>query len=291
MDGPAILIAGAGYTGDRLAARLVREGHRVALMSRHPAARTGATPMPVDLDAPLADGRIAAWAQGAPVALVYLVPPADDDASEDARLQGLLKALGTTPVRVVLASTSGVYGDQGGKLTSESTPVNPQTLRAKRRVRLERTLSHATETSDSVSVVLRIAGIYGPGRLPIAAIQRGDPIIASDEAGPGNRIHVDDLVTICIAALQHPAPPGVVNVADGDHTSSTDFTLAVADMAGLTAPEQVSRAEAQQRLSAARLSFLNESRLLDTRTLRELLRVTLAYPSHRDGIAASLAAE
>ncbi|MEM9057997.1 MAG: NAD-dependent epimerase/dehydratase family protein [Pseudomonadota bacterium] len=185
----------------------------------------------------------------------------------------------------MLASTSGVYGDRGGRVTPETTPVNPQTTRAKRRVRLEQTLAQSDATS---TVVLRISGIYGPGRLPLDSIRRGDPIIDPDEAGPGNRIHVDDLVAICIAALDHPAPPAVVNVADGDHTSSSDFTLAVADIVGLTPPERISRTEAQQRLSPGRLSFLNESRLLDTHVLREALGITPAYRFHRDGIAASL---
>ncbi|MEM1438391.1 MAG: NAD-dependent epimerase/dehydratase family protein [Pseudomonadota bacterium] len=286
MTGPAVLIAGAGYTGDRLAAALVQDGRRVALLSRQPAAHTGATPIPENLDAPVMDGRLNAWLQGEPVALVYLVPPdSDDDATEDRRLRRLLQALGSTPERVVLASTSGVYGDRGGRLTPESTPVNPQTTRAKRRVRLEQTLAQSDVTS---TVVLRISGIYGPGRLPLDSIRRGDPIIDPDEAGPGNRIHVDDLVAICTAALDHPAPPAVVNVADGDHTSSSDFTLAVADIVGLTPPERISRADAQQRLSPGRLSFLNESRLLDTHVLREALGVTPAYTCHRDGIAASL---
>lgn len=287
MAEPAVLIAGAGYTGDRLAAALVQNRRRVALLSRQPAAHTGATPLPEDLDAPVMDGRLNAWLRGDPLALVYLVPPDDDDtATEDGRLRRLLQALGSAPERVVLASTSGVYGDRGGRVTPESTPVNPQTARARRRVRLEQTLADSDAPS---TVVLRISGIYGPGRLPLASIRRGDPIIDPDEAGPGNRIHVDDLVATCIAALDHPAPPAVVNVADGDHTSSSDFTLAVADMAGLAPPERISRADAQHRLSPGRLSFLNESRLLDTHVLRDALGVTPTYTFHRDGIAASLA--
>ena len=94
-----------------------------------------------------------------------------------------------------------------------------------------------------------------------------------------------------MTALSHPAPPDIVNVADGDHTSTSDFTLAVAELAGLPAPPTISRAEAQQRFSAARLSFLNESRRLVTTRLTGELGVALAYPDHRAGIAASLAAD
>ena len=93
------------------------------------------------------------------------------------------------------------------------------------------------------------------------------------------------------AALSHAAPPAVVNVADGDHTSSSAFALATAELAGLPAPPFISRAEAQERFSPARLSFLNESRRLDATRVTGALGVELACPDHRAGIRASLSAD
>ena len=82
--------------------------------------------------------------------------------------------------------------------------------------------------------------------------------------------------------------PGVYNVADGDFRSPTWFANTVADMAGLDRPPAITRAEAQQTLSAARLSFLSESRKLDTAKMRETLGFSPAYTNAENGIRASL---
>ena len=106
-------------------------------------------------------------------------------------------------------------------------------------------------------------GIYGPGRLGTDRLAAGTTAIAETEAGPGNRIHVDDLVRCCMAALSPEVPAGLYNVGD----------------------------EAERTWSPMRLSFLNESRQVDVRKMREILRPSLAFADPVEGIARSLAAE
>jgi nucleoside-diphosphate-sugar epimerase len=137
-------------------------------------------------------------------------------------------------------------------------------------------------------VILRVPGIYGPHRLPLDRLRRSEPALRPEDAGPGNRIHVDDLVTACIAALERPVR-GAFNVGDGDHSSTTVYLQKTAELAGLPAPELVSLAEARGRISPGMLAYLVETRRVDTRRMREELGVRPRYSRLEDGIAASLA--
>jgi nucleoside-diphosphate-sugar epimerase len=137
-------------------------------------------------------------------------------------------------------------------------------------------------------VILRVPGIYGPHRLPIARLQRGAPALHPDEAGPGNRIHVDDLVASVVAAMDSTSARGAYNVTDGDHSSTTAYLQQTAAAAGLPPPQLITRAEAAARISPGMLAFLLESRRVDNRRMREDLGVQLRYPSMQSGIRASL---
>ena len=222
--------------------------------------------------------------------LLYCVPPSTVSL-QDRRLESFLSRVQPTPARIVYLSTSGVYGDRGGKLTHESDPTNPTTDRAKRRFAAEQWLEQWCQQTSCEHFVLRVPGIYGPGRLGLERLRTGGAIVRDGDSGPGNRIHVDDLVTCCIAAMTNAAPPGVYNVADGDHRNNYWFRRTVAELAGLPAPREISLEEARREWGEVRASFLQESRQLDTGKLRRELRVELLYTDAEDGIRASLAGE
>ena len=186
-------------------------------------------------------------------------------------------------------STTGVYGNRGGATVDESTEPRPESDRAARRLSAEQQLTQWCTARKSVAIILRIPGIYGPGRLGLERIREGMPILAEEDANPGNRIHVDDLAACCIAALSDEVPGGVYNVGDGDHRSSTWFTNEVARQANLPPPPTITRAEAEETFSPMRLSFLRESRVVDTTRIRDRLGVTPMRPA--DGIARSLASK
>jgi nucleoside-diphosphate-sugar epimerase len=191
-----------------------------------------------------------------------------------------------TPERFVYISTTGVYGDCKGAVVTEDSPLNPDSRMSKPRVAAEALLARWAERTNSGLVILRVPGIYGPERLGIDRIRDGGAYISNDEANPGNRIHVDDLVTCCIAALSTKAPAGIYNVGDGDHRSSTWFADEVARQAGLPEPRKVSRAQAEKEFSPARLAFMAASRIVDTTKMREVLGVTPRTPE--EGIRNSL---
>jgi nucleoside-diphosphate-sugar epimerase len=286
------LIVGCGYAGMRLARRLAPTWRVAALVrSEGSAARLAATGVAVfrcDLDAPVPDPVAAELKAARPAAIAYLAPP-PEQGTDDPRLERFLDGLGPTQPEVLLyVSTTGVYGDTGGRPVSEASPVAPGTDRSRRRVAAERAAGAWCAARGVRHVVLRVPGIYGPGRLPLERLARGEPALRQEDAGPGNRIHVDDLVAACVAGLERPVR-GVFNVTDGDHSSTTEFLLRVAAMAGLPPPPLVALAEARERISPGMLAFLVESRRVDNRRMLEELGVAPRFARCEDGIAASLA--
>lgn len=277
------VIVGTGYSGRRLLERCV-SGQCIGL-SRRPATigTTVVTALDLDLDKPVAPDLPRNYS------LLYTVPPHGDN--EDVRLARLLAMLDPLPQRIVLVSTTGVYGDQGGAVVDESFATRPGSQRSQMRVIAEQQLIHWAEDRGVSWVILRVPGIYGPGRLGLDRLSAAEPSIREKDAYPGNRIHVDDLVSCYLAALDPARPGGIYNVGDGDHRSSTWFAAETARQAGLPEPPQITRQEAKQRFSPMRYSFVSESRRIATQRMRTELGITPRFADPVAGIAASLAAE
>ena len=282
-----ILLVGYGYLGRRLVKHCVAVGRPVCVLTRSSAHQGELEALGVEyqiLDLDTDSGSLTI-----PVAdkvILYTAPPAGP--GTDPRLLSLLGRLGERPAKLVYISTSGVYGDCQGDRVDENTPVNPGSERARRRVAAERAVSEWAEDKQIPWTVLRVPGIYGPERLPLAALANGDAFLRPEDAGPGNRIHVDDLLECCLAAADNPRASGVFNVSDGDPLSATGFAQATARATGLKAPRLVSRSEAPQVIGPGRWSFLSESRLLDVRRMQEELAPAMRYSNPLDGLAASL---
>jgi len=222
--------------------------------------------------------------------VIYTVPPSSEAAS-DTRLQRLLAGLAPAPQRFVYISTTGVYGDLGGAAVDENTPANPGSDQAARRIAAENAMDAWATDSGSTVVILRVPGIYGPGRLGVERIRDQVPIVRNEDLGPGNRIHVDDLAACCAAALADDVPGGIYNVGDGDHRTSTWFTKEVARQLDLPPPPMITMKQAEKEFSPMRLSFLKDRRLVDTSKMRDVLDVKLAFANPVNGITASLRVE
>ena len=282
------VVIGCGYVGARLARRLPSPVVAVtgSATSAQRLGESGIDAVACDLDELPAGAQLPIETRGR--VLVYLAPPPGDGPA-DTRLRRCLAALPAAPSRIVYMSTTGVYGDAGGATVDEEQPPKAGTDRARARLDAETAVREWCGARGVEWVVLRVPGIYGPGRLPLERIRRGDPVIDESQAGPGNRIHVDDLVGVCIAAATLPAAGNrVYNVGDGNHASSTAYFTAVARLAGLPAPPSVSRDEARSRLPPATWSFLADSRRVDTTRMRRELGVKIRYADLEDGIRARL---
>lgn len=280
---PINIVVGTGYVGQRYLAQQADDS-AIGLNRHQVPTRQQTEIFDLDTDSTL------------PITLpdrysvLYTVAPSPDFES-DVRLQRLLTVLTSAPERFVYISTTGVYGNRNGERVDEATPPDPMTGRARLRVAAERLLQSWAGEHHVNLVILRVPGIYGPQRLGIQRIRDGVPAIDDREANPGSRIHVDDLVACCVAALSSEAPDDIYNVGDGNFRSPTWFSSEVARQCGLDAPPIVSRATAEREFSPMRLSFLSESRRADTTKMREVLGVTPQYTNAEDGIRASLAEE
>jgi nucleoside-diphosphate-sugar epimerase len=183
------------------------------------------------------------------------------------------------PEKLVLLSTTAVYGDCHGEWITETHPVNPQTARGRRRLHAEQAARAWSENTGVPVVILRVGGIYGPGRFPLARIEQGLPILTEAESPFTNRVHQDDLARICIAAAESGTAGEVYNVSDGQPSTMSRYFKDVAKAHGLPLPPEVSLEEAQQVMSAGMLSYLKESRRLDNCKLVEELDIVLQYPN------------
>lgn len=286
---PYLLIAGCGYVGQRLVARLrdrfeisalVRSNDKAAALERQ-----GVKPVVIDLDRVRAGASIPERLDQE--AIVYLAPPPATGES-DLRLDRFLQLTIVPPKTFVYMSTTGVYGDASGGFVDESTPVMPRTDRARRRVSAEEMTRVWCHERRVRRVVLRVPGIYGPERLPLERLRKSEPVVRPEDAGISNRIHVDDLVTACEAAIMNKEARGVYNVTDGTSISATTFIDMVAELTGLPKPPRVTMEEAQLTFSPERLSFLNESRRVGNDRMLKHLGVKLRYADPMAGIRASL---
>lgn len=283
------LIAGCGYVGRRLAQRMKLQGPVLGLVRTEGSAeallREGIPARAVTF----ASAPPGEWFTVPPGlrSVVYLAPPSGSGV-EDLGLRAFLSALGPAHPGVLLyISTTGVYGDTGGAPVDENSPVVPREDRARQRLEAEGQVGQWCTDRAVRSVVFRVPAIYGPYRLPLERLQRGEPVLRSEDSGPGNRIQVDDLVDACLVALERPVV-GVFNLTDGQPVSMADFTTHVAFLAGLPVPPRITWTEARGRLSPGLLSFLRESRRVTSGRTAELGWAP-RYTNIDDGIRASLA--
>jgi nucleoside-diphosphate-sugar epimerase len=213
------------------------------------------------------------------------------DSIQDVYAGGLQNVLATTPSnvrRAIYISTTGVYGPAEGEWVDESTPPDPQ--RDGGRASLAAELVLAGHHLARHSAILRLAGLYGPDRVPhLDKLRSGEPLPVPAD-GWLNLIHVDDAARVVVAAdawlaKQPPAEaPHVFCVSDGCPVVRREYYAEVARVLGTPPPRFV--APPADSPAAARAAV---SRRVSNRKLRKLLPVSLQYPSYREGLAAILA--
>ncbi|NKJ46118.1 NAD(P)-dependent oxidoreductase, partial [Burkholderia sp. SG-MS1] len=186
------------------------------------------------------------------------------------------------PVRLVYASTTGVYGDCGGVWIDETRAPQPANARAKRRVSAERQLRRATARGSVAASIARIPGIYARNRLPLARLDKGTPALIDADDVYTNHIHADDLAAILVRLATHGKPARVIHASDDSSLKMGEYFDAVADAFGLPRAPRITRAQAEERIHPNLLSFMRESRRLVNRRLKEELGVRLRYPSVAD---------
>jgi len=236
-----VLILGCGYVGRRVAARWLAQGRRVAALTRGRAAelaQLGIEPIVGDVCDPDS-------LQNLPQVSVVLHAIGLDRSSgrsmRDVYVNGLANVLAALPKpkQIVHVSSTSVYGQTDGGWVTEDSPTEPRDDSG--RVVLE--AEHMLRAKLPSAVILRFAGIYGPGRLMRKqALLNGEPLIGDCEKWL-NLIHVDDCVESIFAAEAKAAPGATFNIADGHPVSRREFYTHWAKLLGAPPAKFEHRAE------------------------------------------------
>lgn len=224
----SVFIFGLGYTGRRLAREITRQKPDWAVagtVRRQASTREDPRVRELAWDGGGLD-RDGLEALAEATHVVSTVPPGADGGDPVLGcVQGILRDTCRSPRLewIAYTSTTSVYGDHGGRWVTEDSPTHaPPGSRAHARLLVEREwLALGAEPGMNATVhVLRLAGIYGPGRSALDTLRRQPDALAQCEASGGahpvSRVHVDDICGATIALMTSSARSGVFNVADHD---------------------------------------------------------------------------
>jgi nucleoside-diphosphate-sugar epimerase len=286
-----VLIVGPGFVGSLLGFELARQGHEVHSLRRTPGSGsvfrvTGVKAFQADITQP-------ETLMALPCDFDWVVNCAASGggSAEDYRqlylegTQNLIEWLGATPLKkFVYTSSTSVYGQNDGSLVTENDPVMPETGTAKVLVEAENLLFSAHRKLKFPAVILRVAGIYGPGRgYWLKQFLSGEARLDGDGSRYLNMIHLSDIVGAIIAALESSPICTVYNAVDNEPVSQRDLFEWLA--AKLNKPMPTSAlAEAQTNRKRA----VTNKRVSNQR-LRKELSYQFVYPTFRQGYTAEIA--
>ncbi|MGD9720300.1 MAG: NAD-dependent epimerase/dehydratase family protein [Pirellulales bacterium] len=277
------LIFGCGYLGQRVARRWIAAGQRVFAVTRSQGnadrlAREGCQPIVADVLRPPTLARL-------PQVDVVLYAIGYDRASgasiRTVYVDGLRAALDALPAatgKFVYVSSTGVYGQSGGEWVDEASACEPSREGGRACLAAEQLL--AAHPLGARAIVLRMAGLYGPGRIPNAAqIRGGEPVAAPDE-GWLNLIHADDAAAVVMAAAERAVAPRTYVVSDGAPVERRAYYEELARLLGGPPPEFTTPPPD----SPAATRSASSKRIRPTRMFSEL-DVRLEYPTFASGLA------
>jgi nucleoside-diphosphate-sugar epimerase len=216
-------------------------------------------------------------------ALLISAPPGE---TGDPALASLADAIAHGRERsIVYLSTIGVYGDSGGAWIDEDTQPRPGSSRSAARLAAEEAWRRFGAEHGKSVAILRLAGIYGPGRNALVTVAQGK---ARRIVKPGqvfNRIHATDIAQAIDACFDRDAD-GVFNLADDEPAPPQDVIAFAAELMGKAPPPEIPFEQARASMSAMAQSFYAENRRVRNAKFKQILGVQLAYPTYREGLRA-----
>jgi nucleoside-diphosphate-sugar epimerase len=288
-----VLVVGCGYVGLPLAAELARIGHTVFGLRRSADAndalqRAGITPLQADITQPATLANLPRdfdW-------VVNCVASGGGGVEDYRRLylQGmrnliewLVPGQANGAPRFVYTSSTGVYGQNDGSLVDETSLAEPVSETARVLVETENLLLAAGRAENFPALVLRAAGIYGPGRgYLLKQFLRGEARIEGTGARTLNMIYRDDLIHAIIAALERGRGGEIYNAVDDEPVSQLEFFQWLANKLGQPFPPA-----APEDATAPRKRGQTNKRV-SNRKLKTELRFSFAYPNFRSGYSAEI---
>lgn len=283
-----LFVYGYGFSAAALARRVVPRGWSVAGTSRSPERRAAMAGEGVEAVDPADAAAVQAAVVGADAVLIA-APPGPAGCPGMLAVVPALARAGSFPEWIGYLSTTGVYGDHSGGWVFETTPTAARSPEGARRVAAERDWLEVGRGMGLTVVVLRLPGIYGPGRSPLDRLRDGTARRYDKPGQVFSRIHVDDLAAAAEASIRAPRPGAIYNVCDDAPAPAEAVTADAAALLGRAPPPLEPFDPAT--LSPMAQRFYAESKRVSNALIKAELSWRPAYPSHREGLAAVLAAE
>lgn len=286
-----VLIVGCGYVGMALGAELSRKGHQVFGLRRtsdghdqmraagiHPLAaditrreQLDALPQPFD------------W-------VVNMVSSSKGGVEEYRRvyLQGMRNLLDwlrpSPPLQFVYTSSTSVYAQNDGSRVDETSLTEPVVETGRVLLQTEQVLLAAGK-QNIPAIVLRVAGIYGPGRT--FWLEHASEKQAGNEMDNRivNMIHRDDLARAIVASLERGRPGEIYNVVDDEPVTRNELLQWV--RAKMERSNEARDSVGREPLSPARKRALSSKRVCNIKMKQEF-GYTFKYPTFREGFAGEL---
>ena len=289
------VILGCGFTGRVLARMLLDQGVRVrgttrSEMDAEALARLRIEPRVLDTALPETLDGIAVGME----AVFDMIPPVrvsprgEPECFVDPTAHLIRACEGEAIRRFVYLGSTAIYGSVDAEWVDEETPVRPSSPRSRARLEAEQAVLRTHRERGFPGVIIRAAGIYGPGRTPAHRIRRGAYRVPGDGQGYVNRIHVEDLARVLIAAAERGRPGGTYLAADDFPERSRVIADFCAALVGMPPPPSIDPGEAARRMGESDFAMTQGNKRIRNARMKEELGVVLRYPSYREGIPASL---
>lgn len=271
---------GLGYCADYLSAKLIKQGWQVSATCRtsEKAAVLEASGIRPVL---LSGKKVTVTDLGKADHILISAPPEQDGSDPVLNFaEAALAALQDQIKWVGYLSTTGVYGDHQGAWIDEETPAGLLSERGQRRVAAEAQWA----TTGLPMHYFRLAGIYGPGRNSLRALQNGTARRVVKQGQVFSRIHLVDITRILEASMANPNAGRAYSVCDDTPAPPQDVVTYAAELMGVSPPALQDFATAE--LSPMARSFYGENKRIRNNRIKEELGVSLEYPDYRAGLSA-----
>ena len=284
-----VLIVGPGYVGLKLGAELAQRGHDVSGLRRSNVAAdemraAGLTPLIGDITQPASLAALPAkfdW-------VVNCVSSTQGGVGEyrTVYLQGSRNLIGwlagSPPAKFVYTSSTSVYGQNDGSLVDETSPTEPPAETGRALVETEQVILEAAQRGFP-AVILRVAGIYGPGRgWWFKQFLAGEARIEGAGQRTLNMIHRDDVAGCIIAALEHGVPGEIYNAVDDEPVTQRGFFAWLSQQLNRPMPPVVT-----EDLELTRKRGVTNKRISNTK-LKSEMGYKFRFPTFREGYAAEI---
>lgn len=221
-------------------------------------------------------------------AILCSIPPDDEGDIAYAHFGEMIKNSNVKWIGYL--STTGVYGDHQGGKVDETTPLNPNNTRAKKRVLAETQWQTLSNTTDRSVNIFRLPGIYGLGRSAFDALKAGrakriDMRLKNGKKHFFCRAHVDDIVQVIVASLEKQLIGiNIYNIVDDLPAPQADIVKFAAELMEADVPNMLT--EQQAGMSDMASSFYAECKNMQNDKIKTELGVRLKYPDYKQGLKA-----